>query len=238
MLINFGDGGRPCVTIPQATQEIFCCLGPVDYSISAGYVRPSEDIGVTLHGWKPADFEGYFRVSIYEVSGDCLTKLVFRQEDPTALPVRAYWKTSEKAPATYEIVVEAIDHEKGVVDAIHSRVVVPLQKARALLVTDKTVYVPGEEVILKVINIGPTSITLGMPYMVHYWDGRSWIPADWVTPDVWTMEVYILQPGQEFTQKIDLAGAKPGNYMVTKNVWAEGTYIILNLTAEFIVTEP
>ncbi len=237
VLPHYGGGTQSCNTIPQPTHEIFCCPGPVGYSISAGYVMPGEEIGVSIYAWKSVDFDGYFTVSVYEVYSDCSMTLVFRREYAAALPIKAYWKTPEKAPATYEIVVEAVDNERGVVDVIRSRVTVPPQEARARLVTDKGTYSKGEGVILKVFNLGPTSIMFGRPYAVYYWNGSSWIPADWVTPDVWTMEAYILQPGQEFTQEIDLTNAIPGKYMVVKSVWAEGTGIRLNLTAEFIVTE-
>lgn len=108
-------------------------------------------------------------------------------------------------------------------------------KAVAEMRLDRRVYRVGDTARLTVVNLGEAPLILGRPYRIYWWNGSAWEFSDRLTPDVWTMEVYILKKGDSFTQELSLEGARPGRYKVVKEALEEGADLRLTLEVEFQV---
>ncbi len=90
-----------------------------------------------------------------------------------------------------------------------------------ILKTDKKVYANGEVVEVKLVNQGGGPIWFGSVYRVEYYNGSAWVLSDELTPDFFTMELRILQPGQSIEWNIPLNDVAPGKYRVVKEVWLD-----------------
>ena len=206
----------------------------MDFSISAGYVKPGSQIGVTVYDVRD-DFNGKIILCIYKVSplGEIL---VYKSEAAAErLPGSIKWTIPPGSePAKYRLLLLlAIDG--SIVDYMDSVVIVPEQKVEAKMTTDKTVYRVGETIKLTITNLGDTPVGVGRPYEVYYWNGSAWVFSDELTPDIWTLELILLEKGESFTQEISLEKAVPGKYKVVKRVFGEGTDIAVELEVEFEV---
>ncbi len=81
---------------------------------------------------------------------------------------------------------------------------------------DKAAYCAGDAVKVTIRNGANSKATFGAPYAIYRWVDGEWRYADDLTPDVWIMVLYVLEPGRSFTQTV-LEDAPPGRYMVVKN---------------------
>ncbi len=211
--------------------------GPVGFAISAGYRAPGEKIGVYLYVHKPGDylFNGTYIVEIYGFNDDKESIMLSRNISAYDLPVNIQWIIPvEDYHHKYVVLVLAVENN-SVIDCIMGYVVVPKQEVKARLVLDKNVYHVGETVEFKIVNLGDTPISFGRPYQVYYLNNSKWVLADELTPDVWTMELIVLEKNRSFTQQIGLENAMPGRYKIVKIVHGEGTNITMRLEAEFTV---
>ena len=92
-----------------------------------------------------------------------------------------------------------------------------------VLKTDKKVYSKGDVVKVKLVNLGGNPVWFGSAYRVEYYNGSAWVLSDELTPDFFTMELRMLQPGHSFEWTIQLGGADPGKYRVVKEVWLDNS---------------
>jgi hypothetical protein len=90
-----------------------------------------------------------------------------------------------------------------------------------VLKTDKEVYVKGEVVKVKLVNLREGPVWFGSVYRVEYYNGSAWVVSDELTPDIFTAELRILQPGQSTEWTIPLDDAALGKYRVVKEVWLD-----------------
>lgn len=91
---------------------------------------------------------------------------------------------------------------------------------------DKASFTVEEKPILTIKNCGPNEITFGIEYKIEKFIDEEWVEVPAFNLDVpwaWTAALYILPPGQSFSQSIDLSGFGPGEYRVGKTVRDEVT---------------
>ncbi len=210
--------------------------GPVGYGISAGYKAPGDKVGVTLYVYKPwnCSFAGLFVVELYEEGNP--EPLYTAVRSVVELPIDVRWRLPDKGNTRYRLVVRAVEGGR-VVDTLESTIVVPPQEVKAVLRMERKSYRVGEVAYFTIINLGDTPITFGSPYAVYKWVNGTWVFCDELTPNLWTMELYLLPGGGNYTQGISLEGAEPGLYKVVKKVGGEGTRITLTLWDTFVVVE-
>ncbi len=213
--------------------------GPVGFAVSAGYRAPGEKIGAYLYLYKPDDyfFNGTYVVRIYGFNDNGGSIVLSRNISAHGLPVNIRWRIPvEGYYHKYVVLVLAVENN-SVIDCIKGYVIVPEQEVKAKLVLDKDIYRVGETVEFKIVNLGDTPISFGRPYQVYYLNNSEWVLADKLTPDVWTMELIVLEKNHSFTQQISLENAVPGKYKIVKIVHGEGTNITIRLEAEFTVID-
>ncbi len=90
-----------------------------------------------------------------------------------------------------------------------------------LMKTDKEVYDPGEVAKVRLVNLGSTRVWTGSDFLVERLEGGEWVFSDELTPDYFTLELRILEPGGSMEWTIALGEAEPGEYRVVKEVWLD-----------------
>ncbi len=96
---------------------------------------------------------------------------------------------------------------------------------------EKAAYCVGDVVRVTIHNGANARATFGAPYAIYRWADGEWRYADDLTPDVWILVLYVLEPGRDFTQTV-LEDAPPGRYMVVKNATVDNRKVELRAVFE------
>lgn len=115
----------------------------------------------------------------------------------------------------------------------------PVPEFDAQLTLDQDSYHPDDTITIIVINTGNTTIQLGHPFQVEFYDDGAWGKVDLDLAWIHVMEQ--LEPGFDFRQELvpleDFQEEpEPGNYLIVKEVHCIDTEQTKNLGVEFILS--
>ncbi len=197
--------------------------------MSSGYVSSGSEVSAYL---KDPSGKYYFLFVVYENTSDGWKIIANKAgtEPKVVLP--------DKSGKSYVLVIYAVEQEScKIIDHALSVVVTVGKNFKAEMRLDKEKYHAGENAKLTVINKGDVPIVLGIPYGLYRYENGSWrrVPLGLV----FTMQAFIIMPGESWSQNIRLVKAKesatssiigdpanleplpPGRYKLVKDVWPE-----------------
>lgn len=206
----------------------------VGCTISAGYLKPGEEVYVKLGIYRPEyyDDDYIFMVKLYRMEGEDLILI-----NATSMGIG---RTSFTLPmddgVKYLLVVEAWKGDM-LVDLTYSLIFVPKQYLDAEIYLDKRVYRTGDTLFYTIVNTGGDPVILGICYEIYRWDGEKWVLDKEATPKICPLLGIILEEGGRRSFAISLEGVEPGLYRLSVEIEGVTTDISKILEAEFIVEE-
>ncbi|MFC5468237.1 immunoglobulin-like domain-containing protein [Cohnella suwonensis] len=206
----------------------------------AFHSKPGEDQGMYFQRF-PAD--GAIRATLTRVDAD------FRPIDDNPLvstvthdprsakdvvhkfPFRVHVPLPSDVDALYAMRTELVEKDGTVSDSVINVFYVPGKAVNATLATDKETYAPGDTLLLRLTNGGPTNLGLGSMYLLEKKADDGWTKLN--AEANWTLEGYTSTPENDFTQKIKLDGLSVGTYRISKSVGAENADFGVTLSDTF-----
>ncbi|MEM1946426.1 MAG: hypothetical protein QXG69_00290 [Candidatus Caldarchaeum sp.] len=106
-----------------------------------------------------------------------------------------------------------------------------------LLTLSKTeLYRDERTLTYTIVNDSRYVVSFGEPYDIQIKKNGEWVSVEWMKDRVWILILYMLEPGQVFSRKVELPqDVETGTYRLVKEVMVEATGEKMVLTAEFEV---
>mgnify|MGYP000105987198 CR=1 FL=1 len=232
------------------TGKVFCCPGPIGYSVTSGRIVPGDSIDLLLYlrENKCLSMDNVLiKVHIYYSSErgarEVYTSGVTINELKTESKIFSYRALHE---GCYLILVEAI-HNGEVIDAFYSSILSrSVGETGAIIRLDKDNYCMGEVLRAEIINVGSETLTIGNPCisirLMKYVD-NEWVKVEPLKPMACTLEEYVLTPGSTHEFIIDLSiwskyyNLTPGRYRLIAYLTVEVSGEEVISTIDFTISE-
>jgi len=232
------------------TGKVFCCPGPIGYSVTSGRIVPGDSIDLILYLRENKSIsidDVLIKVHIYYSSErgtrEIYTSGVTISELKTENKIFRYRVLHE---GCYLILVEAI-HNGEVIDAFYSSIISrSIGEARAIIKLDKDNYCMEEVLKAEIINVGSETLTIGNPCisirLMKYVD-NEWVQVEPLKPMACTLEAYVLTPGSTHEFTIDLSiwskyyNLTPGRYRLIAYLTVEASGEEVISTIDFTISE-